>query len=103
MGSEIIHDDEKSHRKLIAELGLTSTPYRSTALKGIPDKDNPLYPVNRRCALLKKFLNTHSGFDRNDLQNYLNLFAFMMNPPMDDFERVEFLLSRALETPNLLK
>ena len=28
---------------------------------------------------LKKFLNSHSGFDREEVQNYLNLFAFIMN------------------------
>ena len=80
-----------------------STSYNSEGLKGLPDKDNPLDPVNRRCDLLKRFLNTHSGFNRDDLQDYLNLFAFMMNKPMDDFEKVEFLLLRALKTPNLLK
>lgn len=36
-------------------------------------------PINRNCFFLKKFLNSHSGFDREELQNYLNLFAFIMN------------------------
>ena len=46
-------------------------------------KDNPLYRVNRIHALLKLFLDTHNSFEREEIQVYLNLFSFVMNPPTD--------------------
>ena len=52
------------------------------------DKDNPLRDVNNLCYLLKKFLNSHSGFDRRDLQNYINLFSFMVNKLYNKLEKV---------------
>lgn len=102
-GSMVIHDEEKAHAKLIVDLKLSETTFNSRLLKGLSDKDNPLDPINKRCGLLKKFLGAHSGFDRDDLDGYLNLFAFICNPPSNHFMKVEYLLSVALKTPNLLK
>jgi len=82
---------------------LRSVAYASKDLKGLPDKENPMNPVNRAHAILKKFLNTHSGFDRNDLQGYLNLFAFVTNPPGDLLEKVELVIKTAFENPKLLR
>ena len=76
-GSTLFHDEEIAHRKLIKELSLKSKSFSSKDLKNLPDKNNPLNPVNRVHAILKHFLNAHSGFDRNELQNWLNLFAFI--------------------------
>jgi len=55
-GSTLIHDGEKAHTKLVRELSLKSVTYASRDLRGLPDKDNPLNPVNRAHAILKKFL-----------------------------------------------
>ena len=49
-------------------------------------------PVNRAHDILKKFLYTHRSFDRDDLQGYLNLFAFITNPPDDLLEKVELVI-----------
>ncbi len=102
-GSALVHDEEKAHARLISELELVCTTYNSKTLKGIPDGKNPMNPINRRCALLKRFLNAHSGFDRENLPGYLDLFSFICNPPDDPFEKVEYLLSVALKNPNRLK
>ena len=102
-GSTIIHDGEKSHEKLVRELSLKSIVYNSNELKGVPDKANPLNPVNRAHNILKKFLNSHSGFNRDDLQGYLNLFAFVTNPPNDLLEKVELVIKIAFENPKLLR
>jgi len=77
--------------------------YASQGLKGLPDKRNPMNPVNRAHAILKKFLNTHSSFNRDDLQGYLNLFAFVSNPPDDLLEKVELVIKTAFENPKLLR
>ena len=102
-GSTLFHDEETAHKKLIAELSLKSNSFSSKELKGLPDKENPLNPVNRVHAILKKFLNAHSGFDRSDLQNWLNLFAFISNPPDDFLEKVDLIVNLAFQNPKLLR
>jgi hypothetical protein len=53
--------------------------------------------VNRAHAILKKFLNTRSSFGRDDLQGYLNLFAFVTNLPVDLLEKVELVIKTDFE------
>jgi len=102
-GSILIHDEEDAHTKLVKELSLESRAYSSKDLKGLADKDNPLNPVNRAHDILKKFLNAHSSFDRDHLQGYLNLLAFVTNPPVEMLEKVEFVIKLAFQNPKLLR
>lgn len=48
--------------------------------------------VNRAHDILKKFLDAHSGFNRDEMQNYLNQFSFVTNPPKDLLENVEVFI-----------
>lgn len=75
----------------------------SAELKGLADSESPLNTVNRIHCLLKMFLNAHSGFSRDDLQNYLNLYLFVINPPSDHLEKVEKIIKRVFENPKSLK
>lgn len=102
-GSTLVHDKEAAHRKLVSELGLVSQEHSAKGLKGLKDRDNPLDPVNRLHDSLKKFLNAHSGFNRSTLQGYLNLFAFVRNPPTEPLEKVEKLLHLAFQNPKSLR
>ena len=102
-GSVLIHDKERTHRKLIDELSLTSRAYASKDLKGLTDSENPLEPVNRVHSLLKIFLNAHSGFSRDDLQGYLDLYAFVINPPFEHLEKVEQIIESAFSNPKSLR
>lgn len=102
-GSHILHDSERSHRILIDRLDLTEERFDSRELDRLPDADNPLRKVNHLCFLLKRFLNDHSGFNREELQGYLDLFSFMMNPPSEPLEKVRILLIGALYTHKVLK
>ena len=102
-GSTIVHDKETAHKKLVKELGLKSISYDSKELKSMPDKDNPLERVNRVHYLLKSFLYTHRSFDRDCIQGYLNLFAFVMNPPSNHLEKVEKILDLAFKNPKKLR
>ena len=101
--SRIIHDKDLAHMKLVKLLELDSVSYASKDLKGLLDKENPLYPVNRAHAILKMFLNSHTGFDRDNLQGYLNLFALVTNPPDEMLSKVEFVVNRAFENPKMLR
>jgi transposase-like protein len=102
-GSHLFHDDDNSHHRLVKELSLESTVYPSKTLKGLPDNENPLNPVNRVHAILKNFLNSHSGFKREDMQNYLNLFAFVTNPPTELLGKVELVINLGFQNPKLLR
>ena len=96
-GSTLIHDKEKTHKKLVEELNLKSVNYSSSELKGLADSENPLDPVNRIHCLLKMFLNAHSGFCREEIQNYLNLYSFVINSPSDHLEKVEKIINLVFE------
>lgn len=97
--SIVVHDKEIGHRKLVKELSLKSTVYSSKELKGLPDNENPMNPVNCVHSILKAFLNAHNGFDRKYIQGYLNLFAFISNPPDNLLEKVEFIVNLAFQNP----
>ena len=99
----MIHDKEKTHKKFVEKLSLKSITYSSSELKGLGDSENPLDPVNRIHSLLKMFLNAHSGFSRDDLQDYLNLYSFVINPPSDQLEKVEKIINLVFENPKSLK
>jgi len=101
-GSRLIHDMENGHNKLVEELSLVSETYNSKEICKLPDSKNPLRDVNRLCFLLKLFLNSHSGFDRDDLEGYLNLFWVAMNPPSTKMEKAAFVLDRAMYNPKSL-
>ena len=102
-GSKLIHDKENTHLKLVEKLSLNSICYAAKDLRGLADSEKPLDPVNRIHCLLKMFLNAHSGFCRDDLQDYLNLYAFVMNPPSDHLEKVEKIINLVFQNPKSLK
>ena len=103
VGSTLIHDKEKAHKKLVKELRLNSIAYDSNEIKRLSDRDNPLSRVNRIHYLLKSFLHAHASFDRSKIQGYLNLFSFVMNPPSDHLEKVEILLDLVFRSPKTLR
>ena len=102
-GSLLIHDMERAHRKLVDELELREEVHNSKSISKLDDAENPLGDVNRLCYLLKSFLNSHSGFDRDDLDGYLDLFSVMMNPPANKMEKVVLVLNRAMDNPKTLR
>ena len=102
-GFVLVHDGDNSHNALVEALALENEVYTTAQTKGLKDKDNPLQPVNRQHALLKRFLRTHSGFSRDEIQDYLNLYSFISSEPMDRFEKIKILLELALSEPILLR
>ena len=102
-GSVLIHDGDNSHSRLVSVLGLSEEIHTTAETKGRKDSENPLHPINMVHKLLKRFLNAHSGFIRDDIQDYLNLFSFMMSEPDNIYEKVEILLNLALSDPKTLR
>lgn len=102
-GSLLVHDKEGSHAVLVERLGLSDERHDARLLKGVPDRLNPLDPVNRACCMVQSFLGAHSGFDRADLQGYLDVLWVATNPPSDKLEKVAFVLDRAMRCPKTLR
>lgn len=91
-----------AHGKLISALSLISEIHTSKETRGKKDPDNPLNPINQCHNRLKKFLNAHSGFLREDMQDYLNLYSFIESEPADPYRKVEILLDLVLQNPVLM-
>ncbi|MBO7673740.1 MAG: hypothetical protein J6S63_01870, partial [Atopobiaceae bacterium] len=102
-GLVLVHDKENSHNAVVRELGLVSEAHDSREIKRLPDKENPLWKVNRLCFLLRLFLDGHTGFDRSNFSGWLDLFSVMMNPPEDRLEKAAMVLDRAMSFPNTLR
>lgn len=101
--SHLIHDMERSHKILVDELNLTEDKYNSKEVKKLGDKDNPLNPINRQCFYLQNFLKVHNGLDRQHLQDYINLFCFIRNPPHDQLEKIKIIIDWVISNPKKLK
>lgn len=96
--SHLIHDDEKSHIELVKRLSLTEEIYKSKDLKKLKDEDNPLDPINKTILFLKQFLDSHPGFNREEIQDYINLFVFMTNEAGEPIEKVKKILEISIVT-----
>ncbi len=102
-GSHLIHDGEKSHRILIEKLSLTHEEYDSKELKKLPDKENQLDPVNEIHSLAKRFMRAHGGYDRENLQDWMNLIAFILSAPKDRYEKIDLFINMALNSTHVVK
>jgi transposase-like protein len=102
-GSHLIHDGEHSHYFLINELNLTESVYPSKATKGLDDKDNPLDPINNLHALIRKYMNAHGGYNRDNLQDWMNLIWFVLSPPFNRYEKIKKFIEMAIISPERVK
>lgn len=73
-GSTLHHDGSASHSKIVNELGLKSVVHPTSETTGLPDRKNPMRPINELHALLSHYLYNHYGFRRERTQSWLNLF-----------------------------
>lgn len=102
-GSTIIHDKEKSHNILIEKLGLESITYSTKDTKGLDDKDNPLWPINRLHYLAKRFMKQHGSYNRDNLQDWMNLLWFILNDPSNKYAKVLKFIEIAINSPKRVK
>lgn len=102
-GSHLKHDGEKSHKILIEKLSLTDTVYDADEIKKLKDEDNPLDPINEIHSLAKRFMRAHGGYNRENLQDYMNLISFILNEPHDRYEKIDKFLNMALLSSSLVR
>lgn len=102
-GSHLIHDGEKSHSILIEKLNLTSEEYDANELKKRKDEDNPLTPINDIHSLAKRFMRAHGGYNRENLQDWMNLISFILSEPTYRYEKIDIFINMALNSPCVVK
>lgn len=101
--SHLIHDGERSHGVLIRNLKLTSEVYSSEYTKNLKNEDNPLYPINHIHYLAKRFMREHGGYNRDNLQDWMNLIWFILSKPVNRYEKVRNFIDLAVCTPERVK
>ena len=62
-------DGERSHGVLIRNLNLSEEVYKTAYTLNLKDEDNPLNPINKIHALSKRFMKSHGGYNRDNLQS----------------------------------
>lgn len=101
--SHLIHDGERSHGILIRNLKLTSEVYSTEFTKNLDDKENPLKPINNIHALSKRFMKAHGGYDRDNLQDWMNLVWFILSNPVNRYEKIDKFINLAINSPKRMK
>lgn len=102
-GSKLIHDGDNSHGILVERLHLTEEVHTTSETKGLSDKDNPLNPINNLHSLAKQYMRAHGGYDRDNLQDWMNLIWFVLSEPSNRYEKVDLFIRRAIMSPHVVK
>lgn len=101
--STLVHDGDTSHSILIEKLKLISEVHETKETKGLSDKENPLDPINDIHSLARRFMREHGGYDRSNLQDWMNLIWFILSEPKNRYEKIEKFINMAINTPARVK
>ena len=102
-GSHMIDDGEKSHVVLVEELSLTREIHKTAETKGLSDKENPMDLINTVHRFFKRFMKTHGGYSREELQDWCNLFSFVLNHHNDIPGAIKDLFEMAVSTRKVIR
>ena len=102
-GSHLIHDGDNSHSILVKKLSLTESVYPTRMTRNLPDKDNPLDPINDLHSLIRRYMRVHGGYNRNQLQDWMNLICFILSNPVNRYEKVQKFIKIAIVSPGRVK
>ena len=101
--SRLIHDEERSHGVLIRNLELFSEVHSTEETKRLSDKDNPLDPINNVHNLIRRFMRAHGGYNRDNLQDWMNLIWFILSKPDNRYEKLRVFIEKAINTQKRIK
>lgn len=102
-GSTIVHDGDNSHKALVESLGLKEEIHTTKETKGLADDKNPMEPIDEVHRYLAGFIGAHSGFSREELQGWLNLFCFYWNAGGKAFEKAQAFIELAVKKRTRLR
>ena len=60
-------------------------------------------PINNIHALSKRFMKAHGGYDRDNLQDWMNLIWFILSKPVNRYEKIDKFISLAINSPKRVK
>lgn len=99
--SKIIYSEERYCKGLICRLHLKSKVYKKEKLNG---KVNPIYKVLYLKSLLGIFLKEHQGkYDIDNLQDWMNLFWFIISSSDDMADKIVEFINLSLITHRKMK
>ena len=82
---------------------MMKTSQMNITTKKLKDKDNPLYPINHIHALAKKFMKEHGGYNRDNLQDWMNLIWFILSKPDNRYVKVGKFIEMAINSSHLVR
>lgn len=94
---------KKSLIILVDNLNFISETYSNEELKNIEAKDNLLAPVNNLQSLAKSFIRQHGSYNKDNLQDWMNLLWFILNKPYDKYAKVLRFVELTLNSPTRVK
>lgn len=77
--STMYDDGERLHSFLVKEKNVKWISFPTSMTKNLEDDANPLWPINELHRYFRSFMRSHGGYNRNNIENYCNLFAFTYN------------------------
>ncbi|MCD8286900.1 MAG: hypothetical protein LUD50_06730 [Clostridia bacterium] len=95
-GSSLIYNGAVCHSQLIQDLsekGRLCIQAKASSQDG--NYDSQMHEVNSIHSMLVQLIQSQSGFKREEIQGYLNLYAFVKNPPAELHEKLDIILNRA--------
>lgn len=101
--STLVHDGNFSHNLLIEKLNLYSEVHPVKETRKLEGKNNPLYPVNNIHSLMKKFIERKDAFSRERLQDWCNLFSFIVNPPKNRYKKILIFIEKAIKHKKIMR
>ena len=74
---------------------LKSKAHTSAETHGMMDEDNPLDEIDNPHDKMEKFMRAHSGYDRANLQGWMNLFWLLANGPRNKMDKGKWFFEMA--------
>ena len=60
-------------------------------------------PINDIHALSKRFMKAHGGYNRDNLQDWMNLIWFILSKPENRYEKIDKFIKLAINSPARVK
>lgn len=76
---------------------------RDRQSKGLRDNKKPMDNINDVHDKLKRFLRSHGGYARKDLQGWLNLFWFIWSEPRNRYEKTARVIKIAISANKVIR
>ncbi len=99
----MVDDGEKAHISLMGKCDLKRETHASKETKGLDDDSNPMNMINTMHRHFKRFVSRHGSYNRDDIEDWCNLFSFIYNHDGKVAEMVKGFLAMAILTRKIMR